>query len=86
MTYHHTMPRSKVAISLDAAALARVDRLVAGGRFPNRSRAIEAAVQDALARLDRTRLARECAQLDPRAEAALADEGLSGDVAEWPAY
>jgi Arc/MetJ-type ribon-helix-helix transcriptional regulator len=80
------MPRSKIAISLDAEALARVDRLVDRGLFANRSRAIEAAVRDTLARLDRTRLARECANLDPRAEAALADEGLAGDVTEWPAY
>ncbi|HEX9631356.1 MAG TPA: ribbon-helix-helix domain-containing protein [Gemmatimonadales bacterium] len=80
------MPRSKIAISLDADALARVDRLVEGGLYPNRSRAIEAAVRDALARLDRTRLARECAKLDSRAEATLADEGLAGDVSEWPAY
>lgn len=36
-----------------------------------------------LQRLDRSRLARECARLDPDFEKALADESLSSDVAEW---
>lgn len=33
-----------------------------------RSRAIQEAVEDKLARLDRSRLGRECGTLDPRAE------------------
>jgi hypothetical protein len=32
---------------------------------------------------DLTRLAREAAKLDPKAEQALADEGLSDNFAEW---
>jgi hypothetical protein len=32
------------------------------------------------------RLARECAELDPHLEKKIADEGLSIDLAEWPAY
>lgn len=86
MTYCHTMPRSKIAITLDDAALRGVDRLVAAGVFANRSRAIEVAVADKLARLERTRLARECAKLDPAHEQSLAEEGLSADVLEWPEY
>jgi hypothetical protein len=54
--------------------------------FPNRSQAIESAVAEKLQRLDRGRLARECAKLDPDFEKALADEGLSDDVVEWPEY
>jgi Arc/MetJ-type ribon-helix-helix transcriptional regulator len=80
------MGRAKIAISLDEATLQRLDRLVAEDMFPNRSQAIESAVAEKLQRLDRGRLARECAKLDPDFEKALADEGLSDDVVEWPEY
>jgi len=80
------MGRAKIAISLDEATLQRLDRLVAEHMFPNRSQAIESAVAEKLQRLDRGRLARECAKLDPDFEKALADEGLSEDVVEWPEY
>ena len=86
MTYGNTMPRAKVAISLDEAALARLDRLVQERVFPNRSRAIEAAVNEKLERLEHRRLARECAKLDPAFEKALAEEGLSEELRAWPAY
>lgn len=86
MTYCHTMARSKIAITLDDATLRGVDRLVAARVFPNRSRAIEAAVADRLARLERTRLARESAKLDPSYEQSLAEEGLSADLLAWPEY
>jgi hypothetical protein len=36
--------------------------------------------------IDRSRLARECAKLDPKAEQAQADESLGLDLAEWPEY
>ena len=80
------MSTTKVAITLDRRLLGRVDALVKKRKFPSRSRAIQEAVEEKLSRLDRSRLARECAQLDPRAEQVLADEGLPGDVAEWPEY
>ncbi|NGZ95634.1 MAG: CopG family transcriptional regulator [Nitrospira sp. WS110] len=80
------MPRSKIAISLDTSTLARLDTLVARATFPNRSQAIQTAVEEKLARLDRGRLARECAKLDPRFEQTLAEEGLAEDVASWPEY
>jgi len=73
------MGRAKIAISLDEATLQRLDRLVAEDMFPNRSQAIESAVAEKLQRLDRGRLARECARLDPDFEKALADEGLSDE-------
>ena len=80
------MGRAKIAISLDEGTLQRLDRLVDEEVFPNRSQAIESAVAEKLQRLDRSRLARECAKLDPHFEKALADEGLSDDVAAWPEY
>lgn len=80
------MSRSKVAISLDESTLNRLDRLVQKRVFPSRSRAIQEAVEEKLVRFDRSRLARECAKLDPSFEKALAEEGLSEDLAEWPEY
>ncbi|MGH8006256.1 MAG: CopG family transcriptional regulator, partial [Candidatus Binatia bacterium] len=66
--------------------LAQLDHLVARAVFPSRSRAIQQAVEEKLVRLDRSRLARECAKLEPAFEKALAEEGLSKDAAQWPAY
>ena len=80
------MGRSKVAISLDESTLNRLDKLVQKQVFPNRSQAIEEAVAEKLARLERSRLAQECAKLDPAFEKALAEEGLSEDLGEWPEY
>jgi len=77
------MARSKVAFSLDESTLGRLDQLVKKQVFPNRSQAIEEAVAEKLARLERSRLAQECAKLDPAFEKALAEEGLSEDLAEW---
>ncbi|MFI5456313.1 MAG: CopG family ribbon-helix-helix protein [Isosphaerales bacterium] len=80
------MATTKVAISLDSELLARLDRLVAERVFPNRSQAVQDAIRDKLDRLARTRLARECAKLNARAERELADEGLAQDATEWPEY
>ena len=80
------MGRSKVAISLDESTLERLDQLVKKRVFPNRSQAIEEAVTEKLARLEQSRLAQECAKLDPAFEKALAEEGLSQDLSEWPEY
>lgn len=80
------MSRAKIAISLDETTLARLDRLVEQEVFPNRSKAVEEAVSEKLERLERSRLARECAKLDPEFEKGLAEEGLSEDLAEWPEY
>ena len=80
------MPRSKIGISLDENTLERLDHLVELDVFPNRSQAIEAAVAEKLDRIERTRLARESAKLDPDFEKALADEGLTEELAEWPEY
>lgn len=80
------MPRSKVAISLDEKTLNRLDRLVQKAVFPNRSQAIQEALDEKIERLERSRLARECAKLDPVFEKTLAEEGLSEELAEWPEY
>ncbi|MBW6493736.1 MAG: ribbon-helix-helix domain-containing protein [Burkholderiaceae bacterium] len=71
------MSSVKIAITLDQETLIRVDSLVAKSLFPNRSRAIQAAVSEKLARMERGRLASECAKLDPAFEKTLAEEGLN---------
>jgi len=80
------MGRSKVAITLDEETLGAIDRLVLERRFPNRSQAIQQAVDEKLARLSHSRLARECAKLDQEFEKALAEEGMGAELAEWPEY
>ena len=55
-------------------------------RFPNRSQAIQEALDEKLSRLSHSRLAQECAKLDPDFEEALAEEGMGGELAEWPEY
>ena len=76
----------KIAITLNQNTLERLDRLVRNHIFPNRSRAIQGAVQEKLERMERSRLARECAKLDPDFEKAMAEEGLSEELSEWPKY
>ncbi|OGU01312.1 MAG: CopG family transcriptional regulator [Gemmatimonadetes bacterium RBG_16_66_8] len=80
------MPKAKIALTLDRDALERLDGLVSQGMFANRSCAVEVAVREKLDRLDRIRLARECARLDRGAERDLAEEGLSADAGAWPEY
>jgi metal-responsive CopG/Arc/MetJ family transcriptional regulator len=80
------MNSAKVAITMDRNLLERVDRLVKNRRFANRSRAIQEAVAEKLARLEHGRLARECARLDRSFEQTLAEEGISAEAGEWPEY
>lgn len=80
------MPAIKVAITIDEALLAQLDRLVEKRVFPNRSKAIQDAIQDKLTRINRTRLARECAKLNPKSEKALAEEGIEQELSLWPEY
>jgi len=77
---------AKVAITIEEELLKRVDRMVQQRRFPNRSRAIQEAVREKLERMDRGRLARECAKLNRALEQKMAEEGLAGDLEEWPEF
>jgi metal-responsive CopG/Arc/MetJ family transcriptional regulator len=81
-----TMGAAKVAITIEEDLLKRIDALVDQRKFPNRSRAIQEAVRDKLERLDRGRLARECAKLGKRSEQRMTEEGLAEDLKEWPEF
>jgi metal-responsive CopG/Arc/MetJ family transcriptional regulator len=80
------MPRAKIAVTIDEHLLARLDQMVRERCFPSRSRAVQDALQDKLDRLEKGRLIRECAKLDPNEERALAEEGMAEDSKRWPKY
>lgn len=80
------MSVAKVTISMESQLLKKVDHLVRERIFPNRSQAIQSAVEEKVSRLDRNRLERECAKLDKDEERAWADLGLPSEVDEWPEY
>jgi len=80
------MASAKIAITMDENTLHRLDRLVKDRVFPNRSKAIQDAVEEKLKKLERNRLARECAKLDAPVEKAMADEGMEQELEHWPEY
>ncbi len=80
------MRTTKVAVSINRETIEKLDKLVEKRVFPSRSRAIQEAIDEKLTRLERIRLAEECAKLDPIDEQALADEGLYAELAQWPEY
>jgi metal-responsive CopG/Arc/MetJ family transcriptional regulator len=80
------MAVSKIAITIDDKTLKRLDILVKSKFFPNRSKAIQQAVTEKLMRIEKSRLAKECAKLDPEFEQSLAEEGFSSELEEWPEY
>jgi metal-responsive CopG/Arc/MetJ family transcriptional regulator len=80
------MRKAKIAITIDEKIVKRIDSLVKQRTFSNRSQAIEEAMQEKLARIDKSRLARESAKLDPDAEKSLAEEGLAAEQKLWPEF
>ncbi len=80
------MSKAKIAITLDEDFIAEIDHLIKEHKFMNRSQAIQEAVKDKLQRLKKSRLAEECSKLDASFEKAMAEEGISEDLSEWPEY
>lgn len=80
------MRTTKIAISLDRKIVEWLDRLVREHIFANRSRAIQEAIQEKLERIERNRLVKECAKLNPNFEKRMAEEGLSEELKGWPEY
>jgi len=83
MIYYHTlcdrMAASKIAITMEEKLVKRLDDLVKSRVFPNRSKAIQEAVEEKLKRMEKTKL-------EPKFEQTLAEEGFSQDLEEWPEY
>ena len=80
------MATAKIAITIEEDILSRLDLLVKSRTFPNRSKAIQEAIRDKLNKIEQNRLEIECTKLNPEFEQALADEGLSSEIEEWPEY
>ena len=80
------MARAKIAVTIDRHLLARLDEWVGDQPALSRSGAVQEAVREKLDRVDRRRLARECAKLDPRQEQAMAEEGFKAEAERWPEY
>ncbi len=80
------MPKQKVAVTIEKDLITKLDRMVSEGKYSIRSSAVEDAVIERLTKAEKSRLAEESAKLDPSFEQALADEGLAGDLSEWPEY
>jgi metal-responsive CopG/Arc/MetJ family transcriptional regulator len=90
MSYYYQegkkMAKEKIAITLDEEFIGELDRLVERHVFQSRSHAIREAVSEKLLRMKRSRLSIECAKLDQVSEKAMAEEGLTKYVRQWPEY
>jgi len=71
------MNRSRITISIERQTLEALDELVKNRVFATRSQAIQAAAHEKLAWMNHTRLAEECAKVDPKMEQRIAEEGLT---------
>ena len=80
------MGKEKIAITLDEEFIGELDRLVNQHVFQSRSQAIQEAVCEKLRRMKRSRLAKECGKLEPAFEKAMAEEGMTEDMSQWPEY
>ena len=74
----------KIAVTLEKGTVSELDRWVREGRYPNRSRALQSAVDLLSEREKRRRLARELGRLNKREEQRMAEEGLG--ASSWPRY
>lgn len=84
MKCHTSGVVQKIAVTLDPRTVSDLDRWVREGRYPNRSRALQSAVDYFAQRDKRNRLVRELNKLDPVEEQRLAEEGLGDE--SWPTY
>lgn len=80
------MTSAKIAITMPPPLLRQVDALVRSRRFKSRSHAIQSAVAEKIGEMSASRLARECARLDPAEEKAWAELGIGEDGKSWPKY
>jgi metal-responsive CopG/Arc/MetJ family transcriptional regulator len=74
--------QKKIAITIDEDILAQIDYLVNNAVYPNRSRAIEAAIAEKIDDYRRKRFEIECANLNPKEEQEFAEWGGFDDWME----
>ena len=75
-----------VTLTLDDNLIASIDREVQKALYPDRSLAIQEAIERRYGLRDKSFLERELAKLDPIEERRMADEFLPRDESEWPEY
>ena len=80
------MAASKIAITLDKKTLTKLDRMVRERVFPNRSRAIQQALEEQMGTLEKDRLTLEREKLDAIEDTRLAEEGFAVEKDQWPEY
>lgn len=80
------MPTEKIAITMEKELVQKLDRMVQKKVFPNRSKAIQKAVEEKIIRHNRIRLAEECAKLNSKSEQEIAEDGIAGEFEDWPEY
>ncbi len=80
------MAASKIAITIEKKVLTRLDRLVRERVLPNRSKAIQQAIEEKINNLEKDKLSLECEKLDPQEEMKLAEEGFALEKDQWPEY
>ncbi|MCF7936072.1 MAG: ribbon-helix-helix domain-containing protein [Synergistales bacterium] len=80
------MTVSSIDVTVDEELLREIDRLIDAGFFPDRGTAIREALEEKVKRLEKARLALQCAQLDIAEEQAMAEEGFCGEIVKWPEY
>ena len=81
------MPTTKIAITLDEEIVEQLDQWVREGKYPTRSKAIQEAMKERMARWRKTRLIEEAVKLNPKKEEmVLAEESLAAENEIWPKY
>lgn len=74
--------KKKIAITIDEDILAQIDYLVNKAVYPNRSKAIEAAIAEKIDYSRRKRFEIECSNLNPKEEQEFAEWGGFDDWME----
>ena len=80
------MPQKKTPVTAPNRRLQPLDEMLSKRSLTSRNQASDAALTAKLQRSSRTRLARECAKLDPHEEKGFAEEGLGVTLPHWPEY
>ncbi len=74
---------TKIAVTVERETLREIDGLVRAGRYANRSRAVQEALREQVARVRRNRLVQELAKIVPAEEKAMAEESYGAESRSW---
>ncbi len=80
------MSKAIIVIALDQQLLGELDVLAKQKRFPNRSKAIQTALENKISKDEANRFAKECTKFDAEIEQNLAEEDMTIALETWAAY